>query len=133
MTTREQRVWSNYPVSPGSILKEEIDYRGISHRELATMIGCSKSSVDDIIAAKTAVTPHIADDIEKALDIKAYLWLNLEAGYRATLAHNKQVAADGANHTCDLGDDCPARQTYEEDEEDEEAEIPARMLMDEGE
>ena len=135
MTTNEQRVWSNYPVSPGSILKEEIDYRGISHRELATMMGCSKSSVDDIIAAKTAVTPNIATDIEKALGIKAYLWTNLEASYRATLAHNQLVAREGPNHTCDLGDDCPARQTYEEDEdeEDEEAEIPARMLMDDGE
>ena len=133
MTTSEQRVWSNYPVSPGSILKEEIEHRSISHRELATMMGCPKALVDDIIAERTTVIPEIADDIQKALGIKAHLWLNLEAGYRATLARNEQVAIEGPNHTCDLGDNCPTRQTYEEYEVAEDTEIPASILMDEGE
>ena len=133
MTTREQRVWSNYPVSPGSILKEEIDYRGISHSELATMMDCSNSLVDDIVAERAPVTSQIAADIEKALGIKAYIWTNLETSYRITLAHNQLVAREGPNHTCDLGENCPARRTYDDDEEDQEAEIPARMLMDEGE
>ena len=92
MTTNEQRVWSNYPVSPGSILKEEIDYLGISHRELATMMDCSNSLVDDIIAERAPVTSQIAINIEKALGIKAYIWTNLETSYRITLAHNQLAA-----------------------------------------
>ena len=133
MTTNEQRVWSNYPVSPGSILKEEIDYRGISHRELATMMDCSNSLVDDIIAERAPVTSQIAADIEKALGIKAYIWTNLETSYRITLAHNQLVAREGPNHTCDLGDDCPTRQTYDDEDEDEQAEIHASVLPYEGE
>ena len=132
MKTERKLVSSDHPLPPGRILRREIEYRGVSREELANQMGRPVEVIDHIINADTPVTPDIARAIEKALDIKAYLWLNLEASYRATLAHNKQVAADGPNHTCDLGDDCPTRQTYEEDE-DEEAEIPARMLMDEGE
>ena len=37
-------------------------------------------------------------------------------------------------HTCDLGENCPTQQTYEDEEdEEEESEISAHMLMDEGE
>ena len=133
MATNEQLVFSDLPVSPGSVLLEEIQARGVTAEKLACLMERSVASVLGILDERIPVTPDIATDIEKALGIKAYLWLNLEAGYRATLAHNKQVAADGANHTCDLGDDCPTRQTYDDDEEDEEAEIPAQMLMDEGE
>ena len=135
MTTNEQRVWSNYPVSPGSILKEEIDYLGISHRELATMMDCSNSLVDDIIAERAPVTSQIAADIEKALGIKAYIWTNLETTYRITLAHNQLVAREGPNHTCDLGDDCPARRTYDDEDEDTHDKQPhdASILMDDGE
>ena len=133
MKTERKLVSSDHPLPPGRILRREIEYRGVSREELANQMGRPVEVIDHIISADIAVTPCIATDIEKALGINATIWTNLEASYRATLAHNKQVAADGPNHTCDLGDDCPTRQTYEEDEDEEDAEIPARMLMDEGE
>ena len=133
MKTERKLVSSDHPLPPGRILRREIEYRGVSRNELARQMGRPVELVNRVINADTPVTPDIARAIEKALGIKAYLWTNLEASYRATLAHNKQVAADGPNHTCDLGDDCPTRQTYEEDEDEEDAEIPARMLLDEGE
>ena len=133
MKTERKLVSSDHPLPPGRILRREIEYRGVSREELANQMGRPVEVIDHIISADIAVTACIATDIEKALGINATIWTNLEASYRATLAHNKQVAADGANHTCDLGDDCPTRQTYEEDEDEEDAEIPARMLMDDGE
>ena len=138
MTSNEQRVWSTFPVSPGSILKEEIDYRGISNRQLSAMMGCSQSLIENIIDEQTPVTAKIAADIENALGIKAYIWLNLEAGFRATLAHNEIVAREGPDHACDLGEECPARQTYDDDEDglaDTYDEQPSRanILRDEGE
>ena len=135
MKTEHPRVYSNDPLPPGRILRREIEYRGVSRNELARQMGRPVELVNRVINADTPVTPDIARAIEKALGIKAYLWTNLEASYRATLAHNEQVATDGPNHTCDLGEDCPTRQTYDDDEEDEyeqDAEIHANFLMDEG-
>ena len=133
MKTERKLVSSDHPLPPGRILRREIEYRGVSREELANQVGRPVEVIDHIISADIAVTACIATDIEKALGINATIWTNLETSYRATLAHNKQVAADGPNHTCDLGDDCPTRQTYDDDEDDDEAEISARMLMDDGE
>ena len=141
MTSSEQRVWSNLPVSPGSVLKEEIDYRGISHGQLSAMMGCSQSLIENIINEQTPVTAKIADDIENALGINSQIWLNLEAGFRATIAHNELVAREGPDHPCDLGQDCPARQNHDDEDDDEdeyastsdEQSSRASILRDEGE
>ena len=97
-------------------------------------MGHPQSLIEDIISERTTVTTEIADDIERALGIDSQFWLNMEAGFRATLAHNELVARAGPNHACDLGEDCPTLQTYDDDEADEEeSEISAGILMDEGE
>ena len=139
MTTEEQLVFSDLPVSPCSVLQEEIEARGISAGQLSSLMGRPIALVLDILDERSAVTPEIADDIENALGIKAYFWLNLEAGFRATLAHNELVARQGPDHTCHLGEDCPSRQTYQDDQDDEdeltpdEQPSPANIRMDEGE
>ena len=96
--------------------------------------------MDDIINADTPVTQEIANAIEKALGIKACLWMNLESSYQATIAHNDLVARDGLDHACDLGEDCPSRQTYDDEDDDDEDEFTAdeqpsraNILMDEEE
>lgn len=144
MATRETRVWSNYPLSPGRCLKEEIDYRGISTEKLAEMMDRPIQLVNNIIDAEIPVTDEIAAGIEKALGIKAYLWTNLEASYRATVAHNDLISREGPIHDCYMGEDCPARLTYLEgdDDDDDEADetftyddapSSADVLMDDGE
>ena len=136
MATDFKRVWSNTAIPPGNLLKREIEFRGISRNQLARLMDRTPDEIDDIIEAKTYITPSIADDIEKAIGIKAYFWTGLETTYRATLAHNEVVAREGPTHDCDLGHDCPSRQTYEDDDEDyiyDEEPSSASILMDEGE
>ena len=89
MKTEHPRVYSNDPLPPGRILRREIEYRGVSRNELARQMGRPVELVNGVINADIPVTPDIARAIEKALGIKAYLWTNLEASYRATLAHNQ--------------------------------------------
>lgn len=113
-------VYSNHPLSPGRILRREIEYRGISQNDLANQMGCSAQLVDDIINADTPVTPEIAGAIEKALGIKAYLWTNLEASYRATIAHNELIEREGPIHDCHMGEECPTQQNYEDDEDEDD-------------
>lgn len=41
------------PTHPGEILKEEIEYRGISQKKLAEQIGISYTMLNEILNAKT--------------------------------------------------------------------------------
>ena len=134
MMTSQRLVWSDHPLPPGRVLRREIEAREMTITELAELTRRSSGEIDGVINARVAVTDAIASDLERALGIPAYLWIRLEAGYRATLAHNELVAREGPIHTCDLGENCPTQQTYEDEEDEkEESEISAHMLMDEGE
>ncbi len=74
------------PIHPGEMIKDEIEYRGISQKSLATEIGMSPSVLNEILNGKRAVTTEFALLLEAALGIEADLWLKLQADY------NKQVA-----------------------------------------
>ena len=86
MAISPHHVWSDFAVSPGSVLKEEIEHRGITQEELADLMGQPPQVVDGIICGKTAITHATAGDIQSALGISAQFWLNLETAYRMTLA-----------------------------------------------
>ena len=89
MVTSSLRAWSDLPVSPSSILKEEIEYRGMTQQELANRMGRPPEIINDIILGKEAITHTIATEIQEALGIPAQFWLNLEAAYRKTLARQE--------------------------------------------
>lgn len=69
-------------VSPGEILKEELEARGWSQVEFAEILGLSPRLVSEILSAKRAITPATAKAIGAALGTSAQLWLNLEAAYQ---------------------------------------------------
>ena len=81
---------SRKPVSPGSILKDEIEFLGITQKELADRMGRPAQAISEIINGKKAVTPNTALELESVIGIKAHVWLNLESGYRLTVARNEE-------------------------------------------
>ena len=86
MATNQRRVWSDLPVSPGSVLKEEIECRGMSPNELASLMCEPIQVINEIILGQRAITQTTATGIQTALGISAQFWLNLETAYRTTLA-----------------------------------------------
>lgn len=74
------------PIHPGEMIKDEIEYRGISQKELAAEIGIPASVLNAVLNGKRAVTTEYALLLEAALGIEADLWLRLQSDY------NKQVA-----------------------------------------
>lgn len=88
MTTSNEPLYSNLAIPPGEGLLEEIEFRGISPQELAATLGLSVDALNEVITGDRAITPDIAASLEITLGISAQLWLNLEARYRATIAHN---------------------------------------------
>ncbi|MBD5181864.1 MAG: HigA family addiction module antidote protein [Bacteroidales bacterium] len=74
------------PIHPGEMIKDELDYRGISQKALAEEIGVPASVLNEVLNGKRAVSTEYALLLEAALGIDADLWLRLQSDY------NKQVA-----------------------------------------
>ena len=76
----------DYAVSPGSVLEEELEARGISQAEFARRCGRSAKLISEIIAGKAPVEPLTAIQFEQVLGVEASLWLGIESNYRLRLA-----------------------------------------------
>ncbi|MGQ4810321.1 hypothetical protein NKDENANG_03778 [Candidatus Entotheonellaceae bacterium PAL068K] len=86
-------VVSDMAISPGEVLQEEIEARGMTQKELAARLGRPPQVINEIIRAKKAITPHTAIGLGKVLGIDPQYWINLETDYRMTLARNQEKAA----------------------------------------
>jgi HTH-type transcriptional regulator/antitoxin HigA len=83
----------DWAVSPGEILAEALEERGMSQSELARRMGRPVKTINEIIHAKATVTPETALQLELVLGIPASLWVNLEGSYRRHLAERESLAA----------------------------------------
>ena len=82
---------SDLAVSPGELLAEELEVRGMTQGELAAQMGRPRQAISAIIHGKKAITAETALQLEDALGIAAHLWIGLEGRYRLALA--RQAAA----------------------------------------
>jgi addiction module HigA family antidote len=79
---------------PGELLKEEIEYRGISQKKLAECMGMSYTVLNEVLNRKRAVTAEYALLFEAALGIEAGMWIRIQADYNMqTAKQNKSFAA----------------------------------------
>ena len=93
MATEVSHKVSDMAISPGEVLQEEIEARGMSQKELAARLGRPPQVINEIIRAKKAITPDTAIGLGKVLGIDPQYWINLESDYRMTLARNREKAA----------------------------------------
>ncbi len=70
-----------YPTHPGEILKDEIEYRGISQRKLAKQMGLTYSVLNEILNAHRPITEKTALLFEAALGIDAEPLMRLQLKY----------------------------------------------------
>ena len=84
-----QKIVPDIAIPPGELLAEEIEVRGMTQRELATLMGRPPQVVNLIINGKKAITPQTAIQLERALGIAATIWVGLEAQYRLALARRE--------------------------------------------
>ena len=69
------------PTHPGEILKDEIEYRGLSQRDLAKQMGVSYSTLNSILNSKHPVTVEYAMLFEAVLDVNAMPLISMQADY----------------------------------------------------
>lgn len=76
-----------FPTHPGEVLKEEIEYRGISQTKLAMQMGMPYKALNDILNCRRSLTASTAMLFEAALGVSA------ETLMRMQLRYNMQKAA----------------------------------------
>ena len=69
------------PTHPGEVLKEEIEYRGISQRKLAAQMNVDYSELNQILNSKRQVNTEYALLFEAVLGIEAEMLIKMQARY----------------------------------------------------
>ena len=75
-----------YPTHPGEVLKDEIEERGISQRQLAESIGLTYSVLNEILNGHRPLTAKTALMFEAALDVPADSLMYLQTKYNMQTA-----------------------------------------------
>lgn len=83
-----------YPTHPGEVLKDEIEYRGISQRKLAAEIGMSHTALNEILNAKRPITTTTAYLFEAALGVSAATLLRIQLRYDMQIAKSDKKLLD---------------------------------------
>ena len=66
---------------PGEMIKDELKERHITQKRLAAEMGIAASVLSEIINGKRSISTNVALGLEKALDIPAEIWMNLQTQY----------------------------------------------------
>jgi len=86
LTRQDKKLTANgrtpaFPTHPGEILKDEIEYRGISQRKLAEQMGLAYSVLNEILNAHRPLTEKTAMLFEAALGVNAEPLMRLQLKY----------------------------------------------------
>ena len=83
--------YANYMTSselihPGEMIKDEIEARNLTQKELAQKMGVSYSVFNEMLNGKRPVSTEYALMLEAVLGTKASIWLGLQADYNMQVA-----------------------------------------------
>jgi HTH-type transcriptional regulator/antitoxin HigA len=95
-------------VAPGRIVKQEIEARGWSQKDLAAVLGRPEQTVSEIVNGVKQITPETALELAQAFGTSPELWMNLEANYRLQLAQ-RQTTDDAISRRSQLYAALPLR------------------------
>ncbi len=73
------------PIHPGEILKEEVEYRGISQGKLAAQMGMPYKVLNHILNERRPLTPTTAMLFEAALGIPADMLIGMQTDYNMSV------------------------------------------------
>lgn len=73
-------------IHPGETLKEMLDDRDMSQRELAIRTGVKEPHISNIVRGKKPLSVSFAKKLGYALGVDANFWINLQSNYDKELA-----------------------------------------------
>ena len=71
---------------PGEMIKDELIERGMTQKQLAEATGIKPSVLSETINGKRSISLNMAVALEKALDIPADIWMNMQTNYDLDMA-----------------------------------------------
>ena len=74
------------PTHPGEVLKEELEFRGISQRGLARKLEVSYSVLNEVLNGKRSLSPELALMMEAVLGVDAAPLLAMQNEYDMMMA-----------------------------------------------
>lgn len=72
----------DYGVAPGVMLLDVLDEQGSSLGEVAYRLGVPFEFVDLFVEGLVPLDAKLAISLERVTEVKAYMWVNMEAEYR---------------------------------------------------
>ena len=72
---------------PGELIRDELKARGMTQKQLAEQTGIKASVLSETINGKRSVSLNVAVASEKALDIPADIWMNMQTQYELDTAN----------------------------------------------
>ncbi len=76
-----QTTKGSWIMHPGFCIKEEMEERGWSQRDLAFILGCSEQVINPILNGKRGISPDMAKTFGEAFDVPAEFFANLQQAY----------------------------------------------------
>lgn len=100
MATNAKNIIPAHATHPGSVLKSELQARGIKQKDFANAIGMPAPNLSELIKGKRHITEAIAIKLEDALGIPFQTWMNLQSRYHYVV--KRRVELDSAEATASL-------------------------------
>ena len=78
-------------IHPGETLREILEDRGMSQKELALRVGLTEPYISSVINCQKAISVSLAKKLEYALGVDTSFWINLQANYNKELADFEDI------------------------------------------
>lgn len=79
-------------IHPGETLREVLDSRGISQKQLSVQTGFTPQHISRVINGTTNISSGFSQKLEYALGVPASFWINLQANYDLELAQYEDIS-----------------------------------------
>lgn len=100
-TSSNNRIVPFMVVPPIESVKDEMNARGMTQKELASRLEIKPSNLNRMFREKSAITVPFATKLESAFGIPADFWLKMQASYEEDLAaieKKERGRAEGNNY-----------------------------------
>lgn len=91
MDEKTNGLYRDFIIHPGETLKEILDDREMTQRELALRTGVTEPHISNIIKGLKNISVSYAKKLEYALGIDASFWINLQANYDKEIADFEEI------------------------------------------
>src|SRR5580658_7917731 len=89
---------ASWIMHPGTYIKEEMEERDWSQRDLAFILGCSEQAINPILNGKRAISPELAKALGDAFDVPAEFFANLQQAYDLAQARKPDPSVAARRH-----------------------------------